>query len=79
MKKNILMTVVLSLSVVSIASASTEQYALHLGEQKLSEITSGSYKCEFARGNVLKEERNSGVAAVSAPASRGSSKAGIAR
>ena len=78
MKKNILMFVVLSLSVASIASASTEQFAAHLGEQKLSEITSGSYKCEFSHGNIVKEARNFGAAAVSAPAS-GSSKAGSAR
>ncbi|MEO5969096.1 MAG: hypothetical protein ABIQ95_04150 [Bdellovibrionia bacterium] len=79
MKKNILMAVVLNLSLMAVASASTAQFAIHLGEEKLSEISSGSFKCEFARGNVSKEVRNVGISAVSAPASRGSSKAGIAR
>ncbi|MEO5969095.1 MAG: hypothetical protein ABIQ95_04145 [Bdellovibrionia bacterium] len=79
MKKNILMAVVLNLSVMAVASASNAPYAIHLGEQKLSEITSGSYKCEFARGNVSKDVRNVGISAVSAPAARGSSKAGLAR
>jgi hypothetical protein len=79
MKKCILMIVVLSLSAMSAAFASTEQFDAHLGEQKLSEISSGSFKCEFAKGNILKEARSFGVAAVAAPASKGSSKAGIAR
>jgi hypothetical protein len=79
MKKNILMGLLLSLSMVSLASASTEQFAGHLGEQKLSEITSGSYKCEFAKGNIEKEARNFGTASVSAPGAGKSSKAGIAR
>jgi hypothetical protein len=77
--KNILMILALSLSVVSVAHASTEQFASHLGEQKLSEITSGSYKCEFARGNIEKEAKNFDVAAAASAGSARSSKSGIAR
>ncbi len=73
------MSAVLSLSVVSLSFASTEQFAAHLGEEKLSEISSGSYKCEFTRGNIEKESRGLGVVSISAPASSGSSKARMAR
>jgi len=75
MKKNILLIVVLSLSVMSVAFASTESYSPnHLGEQKLSETASEGIKCEFAKGLTVKG--SSDVA--SAPASAGS-KAGIAK
>ncbi len=78
MKKNILMFVVLSLSTVSVAFAATEQFAIHLGEEKLSEISSGSYKCEFSRGNIEKEAKTFGLSAASASSAR-PTKAGIAR
>ena len=57
------------------AFASTGEFSVRLGEEKLSDISPGSYKCEFARGNIEKEARSVGTTPISAPASAGSAKA----
>ena len=75
MKKTILISVVLSLSAMSMAFAATGEPSIHLGEERLSEISPGSFKCEFARGNIEKEIRSYGSAPSFRPASAGSAKA----
>jgi hypothetical protein len=75
MKKNILMIVVLSLSVVSVAFASAEPFASNLGQEKLSETSLTGVRCELGSKIIAKGGSDSGAASVSARSSAGSARA----